>query len=175
MIIGGPTTRKLGLVVLIAIGGCGSGSGRSAVPPPTAAATGVPSATEPTASSTRVTGAIESDVASPAPVLEAKEGPSPIPGFRRSFDAPLRAPAVATGDPELDLLVSYLKASFAEAIQDGGRLVIEDTTDVEMLHFRQPYQELVDGLLRQSSDQVPAEMIRDFGEKNRESGLSGPN
>jgi hypothetical protein len=27
----------------------------------------------------------------------------------------------------------------------------------------------VDGLLRQASEQVPAEMIRDFGEKNRES------
>ena len=86
------------------------------------------------------------------------------------------APAVATGDPELDPLVAYLKASFAAAIKDGRRLVIEDTTDVEHLHYRKPYQDLVDGLLSQASDQIPAEMIRDFGEKNRESRMrSGPN
>jgi hypothetical protein len=98
-----------------------------------------------------------------------KGGPPPIPGMRRSFDAPLRAPAVATGDPELDPLVSYLKASFAVAIKDGHRLVIEDTTNVEELHFREPYQHLVDGLLNEASDQVPTEMIRAFGEKNRQS------
>ena len=82
---------------------------------------------------------------------------------------PLRAPAIATGDPELDPLVAYLKASFAAAIKDGHRLVIMDTTDLDDLHTGRPYQDLVDGLLRQASDQVPAEMIRDFGEKNRES------
>ncbi len=82
---------------------------------------------------------------------------------------PLRAPAIATGDPELDPLVSYLKTAFAAAIKDGHRLVIMATTDLDDLNFGKPYQNLVDGLLRQASDQVPAEMIRDFCEKNRES------
>jgi hypothetical protein len=161
MIIGGPTSRILGLVALIAAGGCGCGSGRPTVPP--------------AASPARAPSTIEADFSSlpgtalPAPMMEAKEGPPPVPGLRRSFDAPLRAPAIATGDPELDPLVAYLKASFAAAIKDGHRLVIEDTTNVEQLHFGEPYQHLVDGLLSQASDQVPAEMIRDFGEKNRES------
>jgi hypothetical protein len=152
MIIGRPTTRIIGLGALIAAGGCGAGSGRPTVPPPAVSTAGIPR-----------------DAASPAPVIEAKEGQPPVPGMRRSFDAPLRAPAVATGDPELDPLVSYLKASFAVAIKDGHRLVIEDTTNVEELHFREPYQHLVDGLLNEASDQVPTEMIRAFGEKNRQS------
>ena len=70
MIIGGPTTRILGLVVLIAAGGCGSGSGRPPVPPLVAAPTGVPSATDP--------------LAAPLdPLIEPL--PMAPPGFRRSF------------------------------------------------------------------------------------------
>ena len=152
-----PAARILGFVALIAAGGCGSRPGRPAVPPPAASPARVPSTVPP-------------DATSSGPVIQADdEMPHPVPGLRRSFDAPLRAPAVATGDPELDPLVAYLKASFAAAIKDGHRLVIEETTDVEELHFRKPYQDLVDALLRQASDQVPAEMIRDFGEKNRQS------
>jgi hypothetical protein len=152
-----PAARILGLVALIAASGCGSGSGRPTVPPPAASPARVPATVPP-------------DATSSGPVIEAEEAPPhPVPALRRSFNAPLRAPAVATGDPELGPLVAYVKASFAVAIKDGHRLVIDDTTDVEMLHFRKPYQDLVDGLLRQASDQVPAEMIRDFAEKNRES------
>src|SRR5262249_35820501 len=119
MIIGGPTTRILGLVVLITAGGCGRESGRPTVPPPDASATLVPATVPPAASPARVPATLEPDVSSlpgaalPAPVSEAKEGPPPVPALRRSFDAPLRAPAVATGDAELDPLISYLKASFA--------------------------------------------------------------
>ena len=156
--LNGPAVRILGFVALIAAGGCGSGSGRPAVSP------------------ARVPSTVPPDAASAGPVMADEEVvPQPVPGLRRSFDAPLRASAVATGDPELDPLVAYLKASFAAAIKDGHRLVIEETTDVEELHFRKPYQDLVDGLLRQASDHVPAEMIRDFGEKNRESRASGRN
>jgi hypothetical protein len=93
--------------------------------------------------------------------------PATIPGPRRPFHDTVRAPAVATGDLELDPLVSYLKASFTAAIKDGHRLVIMDTTDVQDLHSGTPYQDLVDGLLSEASDQVPADMIRDFCEKNR--------
>ncbi len=138
-------TRLLGLsvVVMVAVGGCGSGSERPTVPPPTApspAPSGTPSA---------------------GPLQDLEPGRAP--------GAMLRAPAVATGDPELDPLVSYLKASYSKAIKDGRRLIIEDTTDVEHLHFREPYQELADKLLRQASEEVPAQLIRDFIEKNRES------
>lgn len=80
-----------------------------------------------------------------------------------------RFPDVATGDPELDPLVSFLKGSFAGLIREGHRLVIDDRTDVADLQVRGSYQDLLESLLKQASDQVPAEMIRDFGEKNRES------
>src|SRR3954469_11041420 len=87
--------------------------------------------------------------------VEAEEGPRPVPGLRRPFDAPLRAPAVATGDPELDPLVSYLKASFAAQLKDGRRLVITLSTGERLvLHPRQTYQELVDELRNQGSKQV---------------------
>jgi hypothetical protein len=152
-----PAARILGLIALIAAGGCGSGSGRPTVPPPAVSPAQVASIVPP-----------DAVPSGPAIVME-DAAPPPIPGYRRSIDAPLRAPAVATGDPELDPLVAYLKASFAVAIKNGHRLVIDDTTDVEMLHKRRPYQNLMDGLLSQASDQVPAELIRDFGEKNRES------
>ena len=74
MIIGGPTTRIIGVVALIAAGGCGAGSGRPTVTPPAASPAPIPP-----------------DAASPVPVMEAKEGPPPVPVIRRSFDAPLRA------------------------------------------------------------------------------------
>ena len=149
-----PAAHILGVVALIAAGGCGSGSGRPTVPPPDGPPARVPS-----------TVPLNAVPSGPAIAIE-EAAPPPVPGYRRSFDAPLR-PAVATGDPELDPLVAYLKASFAVAIKEGHRLVIDNMTDVEMLHMRRPYQDLVNGLLRHASDQVPAEMIRDFGEKNR--------
>ena len=152
MIIGGPMTRMLGLLALITVGGCGSGSSQPPVPPPAALPARVPSTQPPADPADKVT----------------ELAPHPIARPRRSFAEPLRAPAIATGDPELDPLVSYLKASFAVAIKDGHGLVIEDTTDLEELNFGKPYQKLVDDLLGEASDQVPAEMIRDFCEKNRE-------
>jgi hypothetical protein len=160
VIIGSTKTRILGLLMLIAAGGCGSGSGSGRPSAPSAAspASG-PSTIPPVGASS---GPVVKDVkAAPQPVL--------VPGTQRSLDPPLRAAAVPTGDPELDPLVAYLKASFAATIKDGHRLVIEDSTSVEMLHFNRPYQDLIDGLLRDASDQVPAEMIQDFGEKNRKS------
>jgi hypothetical protein len=107
-------------------------------------------------------------------VAEAKEGLRPVPGLRRPFDAPLRAPAVATGDPELDPLVAYLKASFFAEIKDGRRLVITLSTGATLLEPRQTYQDMVDKLMNQASDQVPAEIIRDFCEKNRKSSEAWP-
>ena len=84
----------------------------------------------------------------------------------------VHAKAVSTGDPELDPLVSFLKGSFAEEIRAGKPLVIEDHT---MLHERgQSHQAYVDSLLEEASDRVPAEMIRDLGDKNRQSHLVWP-
>jgi hypothetical protein len=147
----------LGLLMLIAACGCGSGSERQDVAPSAASPAPVPSTEPPKSASTG--SVVESD----------QEVPASVPKLARSVKPMLRAPAVATGDAELDPLVSYLKAAFAAALNDGHRLVIDDTTDVEMLRFGQSYQELVDGLLKAASDEVPAEMIRDFGAKNRES------
>lgn len=180
--------RILGLVALIAAGGCGSGPGPGSptIPTPAASTPSAPATLPPVAAPASTSNtATEVDPLGP---LFVPPRPSPagavkkaqpwvrqaIPGFRRPFDIPLRVPAVATGDPELDPLVSYLKAAFAVAIKEGHQLVIDDTTDVEMLHFKEPYQRLVDRLLEQASDQVPAAMIRDFGEKNRKSRVVWP-
>lgn len=154
-----PAAHIFGLIVLIAAGGCGSG--RPTVPPPAASPARILSSVPPAASSD--------------PVDKAEEvTPHPIPGFRRPFDAPLRAPAVATGDPELDPLVAYLKTSFSGAIKDGRRLVITLSTGARLLEPRQTYQDLTDDLMSLASEQVPAEMIRDFCEKNRGSGAVWP-
>jgi hypothetical protein len=155
VIIGGPATRIVGLVALTAACGCGSGPG---APTPLPA---IPPAVQTSA-----------DSSDPATAVDVT--PPPVPGYRHSFDSPLRAPAVATGDPELDPLVAYLKASFAAAIKNGHRLVILDRTDVDLLFMQRSYQDLVDGLLKRASDRVPAEMIRDFGEKNPESSAVWP-
>ena len=156
-----PAACLIGLVALIAAGGCGAETAPSFVPPD------VPIPDSPSA--------FEPGSAPPATAIESQEEASRrLPGYRRDFDVPLRAPAVATGDPELDPLVSYLKASFAGPIQDGRRLVIKSLTDAHLRYdergFDLPgerYQKKLDGLLWQASGRVPAEMIRDFGEKNR--------
>lgn len=152
MSIVGPATRLLGLLAMFATVGCGSGSDAptrppAAVPPPV-----VPS--EPPVD--------------PSRVPHVTEAPSqPNPGPRRPSRPLLRAPAVATGDPELDLLVSYLKAAYAKEIKDDHRLVIDDMTnlDIDLIHPGDG----MEALLKEASDQVPAEMIRDFCEKNRKS------
>lgn len=149
-----PSPWILGLAALIAAGGCGSGSGRPTVPPPDAPSVRGPSPMEP-------------GVGPPDPPMDVKLASRPIPWRRR----PLRAPAIATGDPELDPLVSYLKASFSDPIKDGRRLVIVLTTEKELAEPRQTYQNFLDELLKQATEQVPAEMIRDFGEKNRGLGV----
>jgi hypothetical protein len=163
MFIGAPAARILGLAALIMASGCGSGSGRPASPPPAA-----PSARIPTDQPRAVPAAAPEDK-----IIEFP--PDFVPLRREAVVAPVRAPAVATGDPELDPLVSYLRALFAAAIKDGHKLVIMDRTDMAELYFvKQPYQEMLNGLLSDARDQVPAEMIRDFCEKNRESRMVWP-
>lgn len=84
------------------------------------------------------------------------------------------AKAVSTGDPELDPLVSFLRARYAEEIRSGKPLIIEDHADLHLLHMETPYQEFVASLLKEASDRVPAEMIRDFGGKNQQSSVVWP-
>jgi hypothetical protein len=81
---------------------------------------------------------------------------------------PLRAPAISTGDPELDPLVSFLRLWFAREIEAGMMLVIEDHTKVHTFYQKGSYEDYVDGLLKQACAQVPAEMIRNFGDRNRQ-------
>ena len=98
----------------------------------------------------------------PDPPMAGPVGPQELP-------PPLRAEAISTGDPELDPLVSFLKASFAEEIKAGKKLVIEERTDLHLVHLGSSYEEFVESLLKEASDAVPEEMIRDFGDKNRRS------
>jgi hypothetical protein len=82
---------------------------------------------------------------------------------------PLRAPAISTGDSELDPLVSFLRVWFAREIEAGMILVIEDHTKVHRFYLEGSYEDYVDGLLKEACEQAPAEMIRNFGDRNRES------
>jgi hypothetical protein len=82
---------------------------------------------------------------------------------------PLRAPAISTGDPELDPLVSFLQVWFAREIEAGMTLVIEDQTMVHTSYLKRSYEDYVDGLLKEACEQAPAELIRNFADRNRES------
>jgi hypothetical protein len=99
-----------------------------------------------------------------AEVRAIREGKGPP----RQPPPPLSAEAISTGDPEIDPLVSFLRARFAKEIRAGKKLVIEDQTDLHLLLLGTSYREFVDSLLKDASDQVPAELIRDFGDKNRQ-------
>jgi hypothetical protein len=117
----------------------------------------------------------QSEPAGPAPGAK----PAPIPTIASQAPPPeaapaLRARAVATGDPELDPLVSYLKASFAEEIKAGKTLVFEERTDLHLLHIGSSYDEFVESLLEEASDEVPEELIEDFADKNRRSSAVWP-
>ena len=87
---------------------------------------------------------------------------------------PLRAPAISTGDPELDPLVSFLRVWFAREIEAGMTLVIEDHTTVDTFYLKGSYEDYVDRLLNEACEQAPAEMIRNFGDRNRESAAIWP-
>jgi hypothetical protein len=87
---------------------------------------------------------------------------------------PLHAPAISTGDPELDPLVSFLRVWFAREIEAGKALVIEDRTALDTFFMGESYQAYVDSLLKMASGQVSAEMMRDLGDKNRESSAVWP-
>ena len=144
-----------GFVSIIAFGGCGTESGRAALPPPTTSASRGPfpidPGSEPTNSATNTDGKLPNDSKLNLPVKVL-----------------VQAPAVKTSDSELDPLVSYLRASFLTPMKDGRRLVITLMTGTSLVDGDESYQEFIDKLLRQSSAQVPAEIIRDFGEKNRD-------
>jgi hypothetical protein len=83
---------------------------------------------------------------------------------------PFRARAISTGDPELDPLASFLREWCAAEIETGMILVIEDRTLVHtfFMEAEDSYRALVDWLLGRASDRVPAEMIRDFADKNHD-------
>ncbi len=83
---------------------------------------------------------------------------------------PFQARAISTGDPELDPLASFLREWWAAEIEAGMMLVIEDRTLVHtfFMEAEEPYRAFVDWLLGRASDRVPAEMIRDFADKNRD-------
>lgn len=110
----GQSTRILGFAALISVSGCGSESSRPPAPPLAASPDRVPPAAPP------------ASLPDDPPVRLAEIAPDPParPQVHFQFDEPLRAPAVATGDPELDPLVFFLKASYAEEIKDGHRLVL---------------------------------------------------
>jgi hypothetical protein len=88
---------------------------------------------------------------------------------RRMPEPPLRAPAISTGDPELDPLVSFLRVWLAREIEAGMTLVIEDHTKVHTFYLNGSFTDYVERLLNEACEQAPAEMIRNFGNRNHES------
>ena len=76
--------------------------------------------------------------------------------------------AVPAGDRarEIDPLVALLKTRFAAELKRGGPLIIADETDVsELIVPDGSFNDLVNELKRQASEQVPADLIKDFCEK----------
>jgi len=90
--------------------------------------------------------------------LESQQKPQPRPT--------VRAKAVATGDPELDPLVSLLQNWYSETITSGKPLVIEEKTGLGLLLIGESFEEFEKSLVTKASDQVPAELIKDFCAKN---------
>ena len=150
-----------GFVLIIGFGGCGTESGRPPIVPTETSATHGPSLIEPGSES-------------PTSARNVNEKLPTESKINLPLRVLIRAPAIKTSDPELDPLVSYLKASFEEPMKDGHRLVITLVTGTNLIQEGRNYQEFIDLLLKQASTQVPAEMIRDFGEKNRGSSPAWP-
>lgn len=157
-----PARRVLPIVAMVAACGCDSGSvGPVVTPAPPAPPPVVEAPVAPPPGRTAI-----GPAGRRAPTAEMERFATALGG--RAEPAPmLLAKAVDTGDPELDPLVSFLRASFAREIAAGKKLIIEDHVDLHLLHRGESYDEMVASLMKEASEQVPAEMIRDFCDKNR--------
>lgn len=78
----------------------------------------------------------------------------------------LHAKAADTGEPELDPLVSFLQGYYSDVIKGGKPLVIVEKTTLGALLLGTSYQEFVESLMKQASAEVPAELVKDFCDKN---------
>jgi hypothetical protein len=169
MLTGG-STRVVLIVPLIAVWGCRSEPDASGVAANSSPRTApeAPSRPEPKAQTDQPPG--QPVAKSPRPE-EGERLKELLKDLRKApvTAPPLRARMIPTGDPELGPLVAFLRAEFAEEIKAGKRLVIEDRTDLGPLLLGMSYQEFVASLLDEAKDKVPAEVIRDFDEKNRQS------
>ncbi len=81
-----------------------------------------------------------------------------------------RTPPTAASSPdasELDVVVSFLTHRYDYCIRSNTPLVIEDTFSIAMLRMGGESQEgFTRSLLSQATDEVPADLIRDFCTKN---------
>jgi hypothetical protein len=165
----GHAMRVLLIVPLIATWGCRSEPNRPAAPP----VAGQPPTSEASDSRPGTNAPAPSTASGPAATKKA-----PAANFQAMMRAmsqgqppsqrPLtRAKAISTGDPELDPLASFLKGYFADDLKAGKALVIEDRTSIDR-HTGSP-EDYLGSLLAKASAKVPAEMIRDHVEKNRQS------
>ena len=84
------------------------------------------------------------------------------------------APTSVVSSPALesDVIVSFLQERYGSRLLAGVPLVIEDTFSIE--HLGQSYSEFTRSLLSQASDRVPADLIRDFCDKNTKPGAVWP-
>jgi hypothetical protein len=171
--ITGSAKRGLLVVLLVSAWGCLSEpSGPATDQPPAAGAPAVPpAATSPTAKPD--TDRPPGQPLARSQTSEEEEAIAKLAGMLHNKKrlSTLRAKAISTGDPELDPLVAFLSARFADEIKAGKTLVILDQTKVFTMDS---YEAYVDSLLKEASDLVPAEMIRDFGDKNRQSRMVWP-
>jgi hypothetical protein len=81
-----------------------------------------------------------------------------------------QTPPAATSSapaPEIDVVASFLADQYDYCIKSNTPLVIEDTFSIAMLKMgRESHEEFTRSLLSQASDEVPADLIRDFCAKN---------
>jgi hypothetical protein len=77
----------------------------------------------------------------------------------------------ATASPtlEIDVIVSFLQERYGAHLPTGTPLVIEDTFSIA--HLGQSHTEFTRSLLSQASDSIPADLIRDFCDKNTKPGV----
>jgi len=73
----------------------------------------------------------------------------------------------ASTTSELDVVVSFLADHYDYCMKSNTPLVVEDTFSIAMLHMSdESHEELTRSPLSQASDEVPADLIRDFCDKN---------
>jgi hypothetical protein len=105
----------------------------------------------------------------------APNAAQPLPGDTSKHPADSASSDLpVAGEQEIDPLVDFLKSQYTTEIASGKLLVIQDKTDLRQLLEGISFQQFVDFLNKDVSNQVPPELIKDFCDKNTHPGPIWP-